>query len=1089
MMKKDLIKLSISSVVAVVGVMGFWIGMPIAMVEQAMSQVSPQEELAEAERLNQQVEQLYQQGKYNEAIPLAEQALAIRKKVLGDNHPDVAESLNNLAVLYESQGRYTEAEPLYQQALTIRKQQLGDNHPDVAESLNNLAVLYESQGRYSEAETLHKESLAIRKQRLGDNHPNVAQSLNNLAGVYLSQGRYTEAEPLYQQALTIRKQQLGDNHPDVAASLNNLAELYRKQGKYTEAEPLYQQSLAIRQQQLGDNHSDVAASLNNLALLYRNQGRYAEAEPPLQQALAIVKKVLGEEHPFVANSLNNLAALYENQGRYAEAEPLYQQALAIDKKVLGEEHPFVASSLNNLAGLYENQGRYAEAEPLYQQALVILKQALGQEHPWVARNLNNLALLYQAQERYGEAETLYQQALVMNKQLLREENLDVASNLNNLAGLYQSQGRYSEAETLHKESLAIRKQRLGDNHPNVAQSLNNLAGLYQSQGRYAEAEPLYQQALAIRKQQLGDNHPDVAASLNNLAGFYHSQGNTTRTIELLSQGLKIEEYNLSKNLVAGDERQKQDYMRKISGTIDWVISLNLHSVPNNSEATLLALTAIFERKGRILDVLTNSLQILHQRIDVDDHQTQELLTQLIATRTQLANLIFKKPEDFPSPEIYRQQLEDLTDKDKQLADQISRRSAEFRNLSQPITLEAIQQLIPTDAALVELVRYRPFNSKAPQNERWGKPRYAAYIFYQTGKPQAIDLGEAETIDKAVEKLRTYLRNPRVPLKQLKASARELDKMVMQPVRKLLGDTKTILLSPDAALNLIPFEALVDESEQYLVENYQISYLTSGRDLLRLQLQSSSEQPPLVIADPTYQKQGEIIALDSLHRSIDLSQRVFFPLEGTKQEAEAIGQLFSNALILTKTKATENALKQVKNPDFLHIATHGFFLSPPKLQNNDTQTQQSLDNPLFRSGLVLAGVEKRQSGGDDGVFTAYEATLLNLVGTQLVVLSACDTGIGDISAGEGIYGLRRALVIAGSESQLISLWKVEDTATKDLMVTYYELLKSGEGRREALHQIQRDWLEGKKGQKYQHPYYWASFIPSGDWTPMEFSLSE
>ncbi|MDJ0533340.1 MAG: CHAT domain-containing protein [Xenococcaceae cyanobacterium MO_207.B15] len=692
------------------------------------------------------------------------------------------------------------------------------------------------------------------------------------------------------------------------------------------------------------------------------------------------------------------------------------------------------------------------------------------------------------EEGYTEAEPLYQQSLTIRKQQLGDNHPDVAQSLNNQAALYESQGRYAEAEPLLQQSLAIYKQQLGGNHPDVAVSLNNLAALYESQGRYAEAETLLQQSLTIRKQLLGDNHPNVAISLNNLAALYQEQGNTTRSIELLSQGLKIEEYNLSENLVAGNERQKQDYLRTISGTTDWVISLNLHSAPNNPEATRLALTTIFERKGRILDVLTNSQQILRQRID--DPQSQDLLNQLTTTRTQLANLTFKKPEDFPDPDVYRQLLTKVKKEVKQLADQLSRRSAEFRNLSQPITLEGIQQLIPADAALVELVRYRPFNPQALKNERYGIPRYAAYILSQKGEPQAIDLGEAEAIDKEVEKLRTYLRNPRVPLKQLKASARELDKIVMQPVRQLLEDTKTILLSPDAALNLIPFETLVDENNQYLVQNYLFAYLTSGRDLLRLQNPHNERQSPLVIANPKYQQQGEIVALDT-YRFIDLSERVFLPLKGTQQEAEAISQLFSEALILTDSKATENALKQVKNPDFLHIATHGFFFSPPKRQNNDTQTQQSVDNPLFRSGLVFAGVEKGQSGGndDDGVFTAYEGTLLNLVGTQLVVLSACDTGIGDISAGEGIYGLRRAFVIAGSESQLISLWKVDDNATKDLMVTYYEGLKAGEGRREALHQIQRDWLTGKKGEKYQHPYYWASFIPSGDWTPMEFSLSE
>ncbi|NEP26593.1 CHAT domain-containing tetratricopeptide repeat protein, partial [Moorena sp. SIO3I6] len=959
------------------------------MVEQAMSQVSKQEELAEAERLNQQAEQLYQQGKYNEAIPLAEQALAIRKKIFVNNHLDVATSLNYLALLYKLQGRYAEAIPLAEQALAIRKKVLGDNHLDVAASLNNLAELYKLQARYAEAEPLYQQSLAITKQQLGDNDLYVATGLNNLALLYKLQARYTEAESLYQKSLDIRTQQFGDNHFYVATSLNNLAELYKLQGRYAEAENLYQQSLAITKQQFGDNDFYVASSLNNLAGLYQYQGRYAEAEHFYQQSLDIRKQQLGDNHPDVASSLNNLATLYVSQARYAEAEPLYQQSLAITKQQFGDNHPKVAATLNNLALLYFSQGRYAEAEPLFQQSLAIRKQQLGDNHPSVATGLNNLAGFYKLQERYAEAEPRFQQSLEIRKQQLGDNHPDVASSLNNLADLYQDQGRYAEAEHFYQQSLDIRKQQFGDNHPNVAESRNNLADLYKLQARYAEAEPLYQQALDINKQQLGDNHPKVAITLNNLARLSESQGNTSRAIELLSQGLRIEEYNLSENLVAGDERQKQDYMRKISGTTDWAISLNLQSAPNNLEATRLALKAIFERKGRILDVLTNSLQILRQRID--DPQSQELLTELIATRTQHANLIFKKPEDFPSPDVYRKLLTEVENKAKQLSDQLSRRSAEFRNLSQPITLEAIQKQIPADAALVELVRY----------ESLGKPHYAAYIIYPNGEIKAKDLGEAEAIDKAVEKLRKRLRvsHPRT-IKTLKAAGRDLDEMVMQPVRQLLGETKTILLSPDATLNLIPFEALVDENNQYLVENYQITYLTSGRDLLR-QNPNNNRQSPLVIANPNYQQQGEVVALDA-YRSIDLSQRVFMPLKGTQQEAETISSIFSQALTLMGNKATKNALKQVKNPDFLHIATHGFFETSLKNQNY-------VDNPLLRSGLVFAGVEKQQSGEDNGILTAYEGTLLNLVGTQLVVLSACDTGIGDISAGEGIYGLRRAFV--------------------------------------------------------------------------------
>ncbi|GBL16604.1 photosystem I assembly protein Ycf3 [Microcystis aeruginosa NIES-1211] len=954
-------KVSIKSGIAVVvitGMMGLSGVMLNPTVGQVISQVSAQDQeaLAEVQRLYRQVVELYQQGKYNEAILLAETVLEIYKKSLGEEHLGTATILNDLGILYQFQGKYSESELSLQQALAIRQKQLGNNHVDIALSLTIMADLYRLQGRYS------------------------------------------KAEPLYQQALDIYRENQKHNHPDTATTMNGLASLFQSQGRYDEAETVYRQALEIRQNLLGENHPDTATSLSGLAVLYRLLGRYVEAETLNLQALYIYTHKFGKIHPATAVTLNNLARLYESRGKYKEAELIYTQALSIYRDKLGNHHPFTLTSLNNLAGLYESQRKYAEAESLYQQ------------------------------------------------------------------------------------SLAIRKQQLGENHPDTATSFNDLALLYKSQGRYSEADPLFKQALAIHKQQLGDNHPATATSLNNLAGLYWSQDDIPQAINYLSQGLAVEEYNLSENLKMGDDKQKQDYMNTVLGTTNSVISLNLQAAPNNPEVTRLALKTILERKGRILDVATNSLQILRQR--TDDLESQQLLTQLIEVRTQLSNLTFKKPEDIKNTEIYRQQLDEVTEKAKEIENKIGRRSAEFRSLSQPITLEGIQKLIPADAALVEIVRYQPYN---PKNDSFGNPRYAVYILYPNGDIKAKDLGEAKPIDDKLIYFRDNLADAETPLPQLQKSARQLDEILMQPIRQLLGNTKTILLSPDAALNLIPFEALVDENNQYLVENYHITYLTSGRDLLRLKDRFASQQSPLIVADPFYGKAGKKVALT---RSIDLSEFTFPGLPGTEQEAKAIKNILPQATVLTGSQATENAVKQVKKPNILHIATHGFFKPESNLsernpgeRNSPLQGERNvIENPLLRSGLVLAGVTIGQSAGDDGVLTALETTNLNLVGTKLVVLSACDTGKGDIKIGQGVYGLRRALVIAGSESQLISLWKVSDDATKDLMVAYYGRLQKGEGRSEALRQIQLGML---KGEKQKHPFYWASFIPSGDATSMQF----
>ncbi|NER24901.1 MAG: tetratricopeptide repeat protein [Symploca sp. SIO1C2] len=1045
--------------------------------------------LAEAEQLNQQVLELNNQGRSADAIPLAKSALAILQQVLGEEHPDVAQNLNNLAALYYNQGRYSEAEPLLRQALEMNQRLLGEEHPNVASTINNLAALYNNQGRYSEAELLYRQSLEMRLRLLGDEHPDIASTLNNLAGLYSSQGRYSEAEPFYRQALEMRLRLLGDEHPDVAAALSNLALLYSSQGRYSEAEPLYRQALEMRLRLLGEEHPDIATNLNNLALLYQRQGRYSEAEPLLRQSLEMSQRLLGEKHPDIASTLNNLAYLYVLQGRYSEAEPLYRQALEMRLRLLGEEHPDIATNLNNLAGLYSSQGQYSKAEPLYRQALEMRQRLLGDKHP------------------------------------------DVAASFNNLAFLYNSQGQYSKAEPLYRQALEMRQRLLGDEHPDVATSLNNLAFLYDSQGQYSEAEPLYRQALEIFQRLLGDEHPDVAATLNNLALQYWEQSDLNRAIDLLNQGTNIEEYNLDKTLAIGSERQKQDYMATISISTDATISLHLQDASNNPQAARLAFTTLLRRKGRILDAVTDNLQTLRQNLTPEN---QELLDKLATKRSQLAALLFRGIGDIP-PQQYRQQIATLKAQVNELENTLSFRSAEFRTASQPVTIEAVQQLIPGDTALVELVLYYPVNLKAKPDEQVSEPHYAAYILHSQGEPQWVDLGAAEPINQLITEFRTALQNSSSP--NIKTIARQLDEQLMQPIRPLLGNNRNLLLSPDSQLNLIPFAALVDESDRYLLENYNITYLTSGRDLLKLELSLPHRSQPLIVANPDYSSPGETSPPAPLlrgegsiftrgeesvtegsvppfprregglgglgnRRSNDFTNLQFGPLPGTKQEAQAIAPMFLGAQLLTESLATENAIKQVQSPSILHIATHGFFLkdieqvaapdytnpfssranigveygsgksSPTKITN--------LENPLLRSGLALAGINLRQSGTEDGVLTALETAGLNLSGTKLVVLSACETGVGDIANGEGVYGLRRALVMAGAESQLFSLWKVDDTGTKDLMVKYYQRLLKNEGRSQALRQTQ---LEMLRSQNYQHPYYWAAFIPSGDWKPM------
>ena len=994
--------------------------------------------LAEGVRLN-------SAGKYAEALPLMERALEVREKTLAREDPLVADALQALGNIYRNKADYDKADPLFRRALAIREKVLGEEHPDAAASLNSLAGLYRERGDYDKAEPLYRRALAVRENVLGAGHPDVAASLDGLARLYRAKGDYGNAEPLYRRALAIREKAQGPEHPDLATPLNNLALLYWDKGDYGKVEPLYRRALAIREKAQGPDHPDLATFLNNLALLYTNKGDYSKAEPLYQRALAIREKALGAEHPTLAAFLNNIALIYWNKGDYDKAEPLYQRALTLQEKAQGPEHPGVASPLNNLANLYRDKGDYARAEPLYQRALAIREKGLGAEHP------------------------------------------SVATSLNNLATLYRDRGDYARAEPLFHRALAIWEKTLGLEHPSVAVCLTNLALLSSAKGDYGKAEPLFQRALAIREKALGPEHPHVADSLTDRARLSEATGDLGQAVALQARASDISERNLALNIAIGSEREKLAYLAALEAESDQTISLHAHAAPNDSDARSLAATTVLRRKGRALDAMTDSVGALRGRASPQD---QAVFDQLTEARAQVARLVLGGPQK-ATPAQHQDQIKRLDAQIERLEAEISRSSDEFRAQASPITTSAIQSAIPADAALIELYIYRPFNARYTKpDERFGKPRYVAYILTPKDGIHWVDLGDAAAIDRAVEAWRTALRDPnRADAKRL---ARALDQRLMEPVRKLLGTARHLLLSPDGALNLIPFGALVDDQHRYLIETYSFTYLTSGRDLVRLQVQTPSRQGPLVVANPLFDVSPGIRTSspaapqeEEARRSVDFNDERFDPLPSTGIEARALGAVLSDARVLTGADATEAAIKQVRGPSILHIATHGFFLSDQKREASvslDETKPLSSEDPLLRSGLILAGANQRRSGaGEDGILTASEVTALDLWGTRLVVLSACDTGLGDVKNGQGVYGLRRALVLAGAQSLVMSLWDVADRPTRELMVDYYKGLQEGRGRSEALRNVQLKMLRSRYR---QHPYYWAAFIESGEWANLE-----
>jgi CHAT domain-containing protein len=523
------------------------------------------------------------------------------------------------------------------------------------------------------------------------------------------------------------------------------------------------------------------------------------------------------------------------------------------------------------------------------------------------------------------------------------------------------------------------------------------------------------------------------------------------------------------------------------------ISLHIQHAPADRDAARLALTALLRRKGRVLDAMTDSLGALRRSLAPGD---RDLLDQLASVYSQLATQVSRGPGTM-SPDQYRKNLAAIERARQTLEANIGQRSASFRVEERLITPTDVQASIPRGAVLVEIARYKPFQSSiGARPANGGAPRYVAYVLRPSGDPTFVDLGEAAPLEAAVEALRGALSD-HDRSHDPKPAARALDRILMQPIRRLLGDTRWVFLSPDGPLHLVPFGALVDEQDHYLVERYLFSYVTTGRDLLRFgDNRPDPREAPLVVANPAFNDSSDPKAPEATHRgmrSIDMVTQSLPSLGGTVEEASTIAQLFPGSRVLLGAHATEEAIKAARAPRLLHLATHGFFLAEQPVPEGllyvhgaePTPEERAAllqrENPLLRSGIALAGFNRRRSGNDDGVLTALEAAGLDLYGTRLVVLSTCESGVGHASSGEGVYGLRRALTMAGSETQVMSLWQVDTGRTRELMQAYYQRLKSGAGRSEAMRDVQLAMLADSKT---AHPNLWASFIVSGEWRTLE-----
>ncbi len=1075
---------------------------------------------------------------YAKAEPLLLEASQIMMQATGEQSAPYAISLQSLAALYQAKGEYRRAELTMIQTLKIQKEALGINHVDYATSLGILAEICQNRNDYVRAEPLLKDALRIQKAIMGTEHAEYASTLVNLALLYQAKGEFARAKSLFEEAKGIFKQVYGESHEFYAKSLRHLASVDLALGNYDQAERQLSQALEILGRNSDEGTPAYAMGLDAMATLNRERGQLKQAEALYQQALEIRSKYphRREDH---ATSLGNLAALYDALGDYARAEPLLFEAITIRKSLNGENHPRYATSLNNLAAHYSSMGEYAKSEPLFRRVVDVYKQSFGSQHPDYAVCLNNLAWCCNALLQYENAAANYVEALQVYENAFGKQHPKYASTLSSYARNQAQMGDRDLAETLHLESLEIHRKLNGDQHPHYASCLNNLGVFYNENRQFEKSEPLLTQALEIRKQVFGNDHPLYAESLNNIAAYYTNARDFTRAEALYYEAIEIQLANLEESANVLSQQRQLVMAQSVGYLIDNYIRccLALRQLPSRGAEVLIAW------KGAVL-VRSRAVQIA-----ASDPIIAKQLSKVQAISRRLSDYHRTLPS---SSELvqWKRGLDQLNAEKEQAESGLMQMSAEIRRATHRATIKEVCDAIPVGAVLVNFVVYNAVDG----------PSILASLVYRNGKSVMMDLGSVESANAAIEiwrktygmallgtaagqKLRDQIWEPLLPfVRDAKLIFVSMDGALGRlPLVALPGSEPDTYLIEDHRIAMVPvprlLPALIANETREMVPHAMllmgdIDYDAdaNARGAKLSEINSSIAVDPSVQVGTAPPSSSNSMLADPI-----LGDGIWSPLVGTRIEVEFIGGLYQRLyhppagkiLDLRNDHATESAFREhAPKSRCVHLATHGFFSDPSAesalsiemikkaffdyTEEVEKKPQVAKGyNPGLLSGIVFAGANRtrtkfvRAAGGtntssdfDDGIVTAEEIASMQLGNVRLAVLSACETGLGEVAGGEGMLGLQRAFQIAGARTTVTSLWAVNDLATSWLMQEFYRNQLEPDRRlpvldalREAQLAVMRSETAAQKEFASQNnstppprlsPQIWAPFVLTGDW---------
>ena len=955
----------------------------------------------------------------------------------------------------KEQGKYDQAIPIAEQTLVQFGQEFGKAHHYYGVGLHDLGLLYRYTAQFDKALDCMKRSVENAAVSIGKDHQEYGIRLNDLAGIYKEMGQYEKALPLYYKALDNAEKSLGKSHAFYGTYLNDLAALYYLAGQYEKALPIYLEAKNNAEKNYGKSHREYGTRLNNLAALYKAMGLFDKALPLYTEALENTEKAAGKDHPVYGSNLNNLAGLYEDLGQYEKAESLYLASLTNTEHSLGKHHPYYGIRLNNLATLYETMGQYKKALPLLLEALDNTEKSLGKSHPL-----------------YG-------------------------SRLNGLAGHYESIGDFQQALPLYLLALENTEKSVGKSHPDYGNSLSNLALIYRRTGQYEKALPLYLEALQNAENSLGKQHKIYGNRLLNLASFYTQTGQPALGLPLF-----LEYWSNLKNQISGgfsflSENEKNALIQTMEKSFHTLQSQYLQFSKDSKSVAGYSYDLEMATKGMILASGINMQSAIRSS---GDSLALAMYDDWLLLRGAIA-----REQSMPL-EQQRNDLSEIVEQAEKMEAQLARRSTELTGRKEVgmVDWKQVQQALGDQDVAVEFTSFRYGHG----NYWTDSTVYMALVLRKNDEmPKMVPLCTEKQLDSLLRSTATddpafvsglYRGGRTHTSRQNIAHTRKLYDLVWKPFDTLLRAGDHVYFSPSGRLHQLAFAAIPYKNQTLLSDRYRLEQVSSTAALTVEEVYQAPKQLALV-GGVDYENYdfNNAVDSDSVVKAVSGnvpstgSEDTWSYLEGTLNEVSRIEAIAATAniqcTVLKGNTASEERIKAMSgkaSPDVLHIATHGFFFPEPG-KNADTNTQSNASaqvfrqskNALNRSGLLLSGANRSwhdaaaSQGHEDGIYTALEATYVPLFNTELVVLSACETGLGDIKGSEGVYGLQRAFKAAGAKHMMMSLWKVPDSETAEFMTIFYGHYLGEKPVTAAFQQTQSEMRD-----KYRKdPYKWAAFV--------------